>query len=106
VRRLVLASTAFSLLSVLLLAGTSDTTTLQGFVTDTSCAARGKKTCSDRSHVTEDNPLVLVSDSDATIYTLLRPGRLAKHQGEHVEVKGVLKRAEKTIAVQDFKTLD
>jgi hypothetical protein len=95
-----------SVFSVFLSARASDTVAMQGFVTDTSCAARGKKTCSERSHVTNDNPMVLVSDSDATIYTLVRPGKLLEHQGQHVEVRGVVNRAQKTIEVRDFRTLN
>jgi len=95
-----------SVFSVFLFARASDSVAMQGFVTDSSCAARGKKTCSERTHVTNDNPMVLVSDSDATIYTLVRPGKLTEHQGQHVEVRGVVNRAQKTIEVKDFRTLN
>ena len=95
-----------SVFSVLLFARSSDSVAIQGFVTDSSCAARGKKTCSDKTHLTKGNPLVLVSDSDATIYTLARPGKLAEHQGQHVEVRGLVNRAQKTIEVHNFSTLN
>ena len=105
-KNLVVVLAAMSVFSVLLFARSADSVAIQGFVTDSSCAARGKKTCSDRTHVTKDDPLVLVSDSDATIYTLVRPGKLAEHQGQHVEVRGLVNRARKTIEVQNFSTLN
>lgn len=105
-KNLVVVLAAMSVFSVLLFARSSDSVAIQGFVTDSSCAARGKKTCSDRTHLTKDNPMVLVSDSDATIYTLVRPAKLAEHQGQHVEVRGVVNREQKTIEVQNFSTLN
>jgi len=54
----------------------------------------------------KDNPLVLVSDTDATIFTLVHPGKLAEHDGQHVEVRGVVDRTQKTIKVKDFTALN
>ena len=105
-KNLVVVLAVMSVFSVLLFARSSDSVAIQGFVTDSSCADRGKKTCSDKTHLTKDNPLVLVSDSDATIYTLVRPGKLAEHQGQHVEVRGLVNRAQKTIEVHNFSTLN
>ncbi|MGB8583007.1 MAG: hypothetical protein WCD47_19470 [Candidatus Sulfotelmatobacter sp.] len=105
-KNVVVVLAAMSVFSVLLFARSADSVAIRGFVTDTSCAARGKKTCSDRTHLTKDNPMVLVSDSDATIYTLVRPGKLVEHEGQHVEVRGVVNREQKTIEVQNFSTLN
>jgi hypothetical protein len=105
-KRLTFALAVISLFSILSFARDSHSAAVQGFVTDTACAAHGKKTCADRTHVSKDNPMVLVSDSDATIFTLAHPGKLANHQGQHVEVRGVINRDQKTIEVRDFTTLN
>jgi hypothetical protein len=80
-KKVVFAVAAIALCSILSFARDSHPTAIQGFVTDSACAAHGKKTCSDKTHVMKDNPLVLVSDSDATIFALVHPGKLANHQG-------------------------
>ncbi|MBI3644391.1 MAG: hypothetical protein HY233_00260 [Acidobacteriales bacterium] len=95
-----------SLFAVLAMAADAGmATTVQGYVTDSACAAHGNKMCSEKSHVMNDNPMVLVSDADASILTLKSPGKLGNHMGKHVEVKGVVNPAEKTIEVKNFKIL-
>ena len=81
-------------------------TTVQGFVTDIACAAHGKKTCSDKNHVMKDNPMVLVSDSDTTVFALNHPGKLGSNLGQPVEIKGVVNREQKTIEVKNFEVLN
>jgi hypothetical protein len=74
--------------------------TVEGWVSDTKCAAHGIKNCDNKEHLKQGAKLALVADSDHKVWVIENPEKLADHQGHHVQVKGTAKADTGTISVQ------
>jgi len=79
--------------------------TLKGWVSDSACAAKGDKKCSNKDHIAQGAKLVLVTDGDNKIWTVENPDKLADHQGHYVQVKGVANAEAATIKVETASAL-
>lgn len=75
--------------------------TLKGWVSDSACAAHGKKDCASMKHVEDGAKLVLVSEGDNKVWTITNPESLAKHQGKHVEVKASTNAEKETVTIKE-----
>jgi len=84
---------------------TTKTTTLKGWVSDSECAAKGDKKCSNKQHVANGAKLVIVTDGDNKIWTVSNPSTVADHQGHYIQVKGTTDPEKSSIAVQEVKML-
>ena len=78
---------------------------LQGWVSDSECAAHGEKKCSNKEHVAQGAKLVLVTDGDNKVWTIENPQTLADHQGHQVQVKAMTDADKSTVNVQEVKML-
>jgi hypothetical protein len=81
------------------------TTTLKGWVSDSECAAKGDKKCSNKQHVANGAKLVIVTDGDNKIWTVSNPSTVADHQGHYIQVKATTDPEKSTITVQEVKML-
>jgi len=79
--------------------------TLNGWVTDSECAAHGEKKCGNKEHVAQGAKLVLVTDGDNKIWTIANPETVAEHQGHRVQVKATTGAGKNTVNVQEVKML-
>jgi hypothetical protein len=84
---------------------TPKATTLKGWVSDSECAAKGDKKCSNKQHVANGAKLVIVTDGDNKIWTVSNPSTVADHQGHYIQVKGTTDPEKSTITVQEVKML-
>jgi len=84
---------------------TAKTTTLKGWVSDSECAAKGDKKCSNKQHVANGSKLVIVTDGDNKIWTVSNPSTVADHQGHYIQVKATTNPEKSTITVQEVKML-
>ena len=85
----------FSIVGVFLLASvfaaaadTSKALNVKGWVSDSACAAKGDKKCSNPDHLKQGAQQVLVTDGDNKIWTIQNPEKVAAHRGHYVRVKG------------------
>jgi hypothetical protein len=78
----------------------SKAVTVEGWVSDTECAAHGIKNCDKKEHLKQGAKLALVADSDRKIWVIENPEKLADHQGHHVKVQGTVSADAKMISVQ------
>ena len=74
-------------------------------MSDSECAAQGEKKCSNKEHVAQGAKLVLVTDGDNKIWTIVNPETLAEHQGHHVQVKATTDAEKGTVNVAEVKML-
>src|SRR5258708_36697270 len=84
---------------------TAKATTLKGWVSDSECAAKGDKKCSNKQHVANGAKLVIVTDGDNKIWTVSNPSTVADHQAHHIQVKATTDPEQYTITVEEVKTL-
>jgi hypothetical protein len=84
---------------------TAKATTLKGWVSDSECAAKGDKKCSNKQHVANGAKLVIVTDGDNKIWTVSNPSTVADHQGHYIQVKGTTDPEKSSITVQEVKML-
>ena len=84
---------------------TAKATTLKGWVSDSECAAKGDKKCSNKQHVANGSKLVIVTDGDNKIWTVSNPSTVADHQGHYIQVKGTTDPEKSSITVQEVKML-
>lgn len=84
---------------------TANTTTLKGWVSDSECAAKGDKKCSNKDHVAKGAKLVIVTDGDNKVWTVTNPSTVADHQGHYIQVKATTDPEKSTITVQEVKML-
>lgn len=91
-KKLLLVGFAFSILFFMVqLAVGSDSSTVNGWVTDSQCAAKGAteshadcaKKCTGKGA-----KLVVVTDEDKKVLTVENPDALKGHEGHHVAVTG------------------
>jgi len=76
-------------LAAALAVGRTKTLKTTGWVSDSVCAAKGDKKCSNREHIKQGAKLVVVTDSDNKIWLVKNPSKVAGFQGEHVSVRAV-----------------
>lgn len=73
------------------LALAADTTTVNGYVSDSQCAAKGAKDghtdCMNKC-ISKGANYVIVTDSDQTVLNVDNPDALKGHEGHHVAVTG------------------
>jgi hypothetical protein len=74
--------------AVALAADTSKALNVKGWVSDSMCAAKGDKKCSNPDHLKQGAQQVLVTDGDNKIWTIQNPEKVAAHRGHHVRVRG------------------
>lgn len=86
-------------------ADTSKKVTVNGWVSDTMCAAKGDKKCANKDHLKQGAKLALVTDGDNKIWTVENPDKLVDHQGHYVQVKGVANAEAATIKVETATAL-
>ena len=84
---------------------TAKATVLKGWVSDSECAAKGDKKCSNKDHVAKGAKLVIVTDGDNKIWTVSNPSTVADHQGHYIQVKATTDPQKSTITVQEVKML-
>ncbi len=72
-----------------LAAGQTKTLKKTGWVSDSVCAAKGDKKCSNREHIKQGANLVIVTDADNKIWLVKNPSKVADFQGAHVIVRAV-----------------
>src|SRR5258708_14054873 len=82
---------------------TAKATTLKGWVSDSECAAKGDKKCSNKQHVANGAKLVIVTDGDNKIWTVSNPSTVADHQGHHIQVKATTDPEKSTTTVQEVR---
>jgi hypothetical protein len=105
-RRIGVSFVSLLVLALLAYAGqTTKPTTLKGWVSDSECAAKGDKKCSNKQHVANGAKLVIVTDGDNKIWTVSNPATVADHQGHYVQVKATTDPQKSTITVQEVKML-
>lgn len=95
----------FVLVLVAYAAQSPKATTLKGWVSDSECAAKGDKKCSNKQHVANGAKLVIVTEGDNKIWTVTNPSTVADHQGHHIQVKATTDPEKSTITVQEVKML-
>lgn len=86
-------------------AATEKAVTVKGWVSDTMCAAKGDKKCASKDHLKQGAKLALVTDGDNKIWVVENPEKLADHQGQYVQVKGVANAKAATIKVEEASPL-
>jgi hypothetical protein len=79
--------------------------TLKGWVSDSECAAKGDKKCSNKDHIAQGAKLVLVTDGDGKIWTVENPDKLAAHQGHYVQVKATTDADKSSVNVKQVTML-
>jgi hypothetical protein len=87
-------------LSVQVAAEMSKSVTVEGWVSDTECAAHGVKNCNNKEHLQQGAKLALVADADGKIWTIENPEKLTDHMGHHVKVKGEANAETGTLSVE------
>ena len=95
----------FALALVAYAAQAPKATTLNGWVSDSECAAHGDKKCSNKDHVAKGAKLVIVTDGDNKIWTVTNPFTVADHQGHYIQVKATTDPDKSSITVQEVKML-
>lgn len=80
-------------------------TTIEGWVSDTACAAQGVKNCNNKQHLEQGAKLALVADADGKIWVVGNPEKLVSHMGHHVKVKGETNADAGTISVQQVSMM-
>jgi hypothetical protein len=87
-------------LTMLVAAEMSKSVTVEGWVSDTECAAHGVKNCNNKEHLQQGAKLALVADVDGRIWTIENPEKLTDHMGHHVKVKGEANAETGTLSVK------
>lgn len=91
-KRLVLILVVLSMLFfVVSMVWAADATTVNGYVTDSMCGAKGAKAghtdCMNKC-ISKGAKYVIVTDSDQKVLTVDNPDALKGHEGHHVAVTG------------------
>ena len=67
----------------------ADATTVNGYIADSKCAAKGKTNAEcTKKCIKEGAKMVVVTDDDEKVLTVENPKKLAGHEGHHVAVTG------------------
>jgi hypothetical protein len=106
-KKIILFCLALSLvLSVVSFSFTADTTTVNGYVSDSMCGAKGAKDghtdCANKC-IAKGAGYVVVTDGDQNVLTVSNPEALKGHEGHHVAVTGEV--ASGSIHVDSVKML-
>lgn len=91
-RKLLLVGLAMSVLFMFVgVSFAADTTTVNGYVSDSKCGAKGANTkaaaCTKKC-IQAGAKMVVVTDSDQKVLTVENPDALEGHEGHHVAVTG------------------
>ena len=88
---LVLLTVSLACLLLVALVSASDTTTVNGYVSDSQCGAKGAKDghadCMNKC-IAKGAKAVIVTDSDQKVLTVDNPDTIKGHEGHHVAVTG------------------
>ena|SRR5215467_8752711 len=91
-KKVLLVLAAFALvLSLVVLASAADTSTVNGYVSDSKCAAKGtseKHADCAKKCIAAGEKMVVVTDGDNKVLTVDNPDALKGHEGHHVAVTG------------------
>jgi hypothetical protein len=92
VKKIALTAATFLLCSVWTIASPS-TTTWDGWISDSKCAAKGANAahaqCAKKCVEGGEKP-VLVTDKDQSVVPIENPSAVSGHEGQHVKVTGTL----------------
>jgi hypothetical protein len=87
----VLAMAASALLAGAMTASAADTETVNGWIADSKCGAKGanaKAESCTKKCLDEGAKMVVVTDKDSKVLTVENPDALKGHEGHHVAVTG------------------
>jgi hypothetical protein len=89
-RKLLLICLALSVLFMFMgVTFAADATTVNGYVADSKCGAKGKTNAEcTKKCIKEGAKMVVVTDDDEKVLTVENPKKLAGHEGHHVAVTG------------------
>ena len=89
-RKLLLICLALSVLFMFVgVTFAADATTVNGYVADSKCGAKGKTNAEcTKKCIKEGAKMVVVTDDDEKVLTVENPKKLAGHEGHHVAVTG------------------
>lgn len=89
-RKLLLICLALSVLFMFVgVTFAADATTVNGYVADSKCGAKGKTNAEcTKKCIKEGAKMVVVTDDDEKVLTVDNPKKLAGHEGHHVAVTG------------------
>lgn len=86
-RAIALAATV--LLLGLLASAESKTMKATGWVSDSMCAAKGDKKCSNKDHLKQGAKLVIVADLDNKVWVVQDASKVGPFQGQHIRFSAV-----------------
>ena len=91
-RKLLLICLALSVLFMFVgVTFAADATTVNGYVADSKCGAKGKTNADcTKKCIKEGAKMVVVTDDDEKVLTVENPKKLAGHEGHHVAVTGTV----------------
>jgi hypothetical protein len=93
-KKLLLVLLALSMLFVVITAFAADMSTVNGYVSDSKCAAKGtseKHADCAKKCIAAGEKMVVVTDGDNKVLTVDNPDKLTGHEGHHVAVTGTVK---------------
>jgi type 1 fimbria pilin len=93
-KKLMLVLVALSVLFLVVAAMAADMSTVNGYVSDSKCAAKGtseKHAACAKKCIAAGEKMVVVTDGDNKILTVDNPDALTGHEGHHVAVTGSVK---------------
>ena len=91
-RKLLLICLALSVLFMFVgVTFAADATTVNGYVADSKCGAKGKTNADcTKKCIKEGAKMVVVTDDDEKVLMVENPKKLAGHEGHHVAVTGTV----------------
>jgi hypothetical protein len=92
-KKLLLVLLALSVLFLVISAAAADMSTVNGWVSDSKCAAKGtseKHADCAKKCIKAGEKMVVVTDGDNKVLTVDNPDKLAGHEGHHVAVTGTV----------------
>ena len=93
-KKLLLILVALSVLFLVVAAMAADMSTVNGYVSDSKCGAKGtseKHAACAKKCIAAGEKMVVVTDGDNKILTVDNPDALTGHEGHHVAVTGSVK---------------
>jgi hypothetical protein len=92
-KKLLLVLLALSVLFMVVAAFAADMSTVNGYVSDSKCGAKGandKHTACAKKCIGAGEKVVVVTDGDNKVLTVDNPDKLTGHEGHHVAVTGTV----------------
>ena len=92
-KKLLLVLLALSVLFMVVAAAAADMSTVNGYVSDSKCGAKGaseKHAACAQKCIKAGEKMVVVTDGDNKVLTVDNPDKLTGHEGHHVAVTGTV----------------